>query len=103
MEAFGRKKKAFLDKKKAHYTPEPVYSGYEVKVPEGDKRAASYEIIKNRGMYVCMYVCICMYVCMCVCMYVYVCICMCLLSPYTHTHTLSLSLLSSYISYTHLL
>jgi len=50
MEAFGRKKKAYLAKKAAHYTAEPTYAGYEVKVAKGDKRAASYEIIKNRGL-----------------------------------------------------
>lgn len=44
------KKKEFLSKKKEHYTPAPRYGGYEEAVGEGNKRAASYEMIKNKGL-----------------------------------------------------
>ena len=49
---FVSKKKDFLQKKKEHYTAEPRYGGYEesVDAEKGEKRAASYEIIKNRGL-----------------------------------------------------
>lgn len=47
---FVSKKKTFLDKKKEHYTAEPRFGGYEENVEDGQKRAASYEIIKNRGL-----------------------------------------------------
>lgn len=50
LESFSRKKKAFLQKKKEHYTPAPRFGGYEENVQEGSKRAASYEIIKNKGL-----------------------------------------------------
>lgn len=47
---FIDKKKEFLAKKKEHYTAEARYGGMEEKVHEGDKRAISYEIMKNRGL-----------------------------------------------------
>lgn len=51
LEDFSQKKKDFLAKKKAHYTAEPQYGGYEDMIKDGTtKRAASYEIIKNRGL-----------------------------------------------------
>ena len=50
MEDFSTKKKKFLAEKKAHYTAEPQYGGYQESVEDGAKRAASYEIIKNKGL-----------------------------------------------------
>jgi hypothetical protein len=50
LEDFANKKKKFLAEKKAHYTAEPQYAGYQETVTEGGKRAASYEIIKNKGL-----------------------------------------------------
>jgi hypothetical protein len=50
LEDFSTKKKKFLAEKKAHYTAEPQYAGYQETVAEGGKRAASYEIIKNKGL-----------------------------------------------------
>ena len=50
LEDFSHKKKKFLAEKKAHYTAEPQYGGYQESVAEGGKRAASYEIIKNKGL-----------------------------------------------------
>jgi hypothetical protein len=50
VEDFSQKKKEFLAQKKAYYTAEPKYGGYEDSVGSGGKRAASYEIIKNRGL-----------------------------------------------------
>lgn len=47
---FSAKKKAFAAKKKEHYSAEPRYAGRQEVVAEGDKRAASYEIMKNRGL-----------------------------------------------------
>jgi U3 small nucleolar RNA-associated protein 3 len=47
---FVSKKKEFLAKKKEHYTAEPRFGGFEETVDDGRKRAASYEIIKNRGL-----------------------------------------------------
>jgi U3 small nucleolar RNA-associated protein 3 len=49
---FVSKKKDYLSQKKAHYTAEPRYGGFEESVNQekGEKRAASYEIIKNRGL-----------------------------------------------------
>ena len=51
LENFSKKKKDFAAKKKAHYTPAPRYGGLEgEEVDDGRKRAATYEIIKNRGL-----------------------------------------------------
>jgi hypothetical protein len=50
LEDFAQKKKKFLAEKKSHYTAEPRFGGYQEKVGEGAKRAASYEIIKNKGL-----------------------------------------------------
>mmetsp|Transcript_30248 Transcript_30248/g.22477 ORF Transcript_30248/g.22477 Transcript_30248/m.22477 type:complete len:204 (+) Transcript_30248:1-612(+) len=47
---FLEKKSTFQAKKKAHYEPAPRYGGFEETVGEDDKRAASYEIIKNKGL-----------------------------------------------------
>lgn len=47
---FLSKKAKFQEKKKAHYQPEARYGGFEETVDEDDKRAASYEIIKNKGL-----------------------------------------------------
>ncbi|RYG64554.1 hypothetical protein EON64_13750, partial [archaeon] len=49
-EDFVDKKKAFISKKKEHYMPAPRYAGEEHTVEEGEKRGASYGIIKNRGL-----------------------------------------------------
>lgn len=50
LEAFSKRKKEFQSKKKEHYTAEPRYGGIEEVVGEGEKRAASYEIMKNKGL-----------------------------------------------------
>lgn len=51
LEDYSRRKKEFEAEKKSHYTQEPRYGGLEVdEVSDGKKRAASYEIIKNRGL-----------------------------------------------------
>jgi len=51
VEDFSRRKKDFEAKKKSHYSAEPRYGGLdEGDIDEGKKRAASYEIIKNRGL-----------------------------------------------------
>lgn len=50
LEAFTKKKREFLAKKQEHYTAEPKYGGYEESISEGDKRAATYEMITNRGL-----------------------------------------------------
>jgi U3 small nucleolar RNA-associated protein 3 len=47
---FLAKKAKFQEKKKAHYQPEARYGGFVESVGEDDKRAASYEIIKNKGL-----------------------------------------------------
>lgn len=47
---FGKKKKEFISEKKKHYKPAPRFGGREAEEVEGDKRAASYEIIKNKGL-----------------------------------------------------
>lgn len=49
-EDFSSKKKQFLAEKKKHYTAEPKYGGFQDAVTSGAKRAASYEIIKNKGL-----------------------------------------------------
>ena len=49
VEEFGKKKKEYLQKKKEHYTVPSRTGGHEDLVT-GDKRAASYEIMKNRGL-----------------------------------------------------
>jgi U3 small nucleolar RNA-associated protein 3 len=50
LEAFAMKKRQFLAQKKDHYQAEPKYGGYEEIIPEGEKRAATYEMITNRGL-----------------------------------------------------
>jgi U3 small nucleolar RNA-associated protein 3 len=50
LEKFAKKKKQFIADKKAHYTPTPRYGGIEEVVEEGERRPASYEIIKNKGL-----------------------------------------------------
>ena len=51
VEDFGRKKKAYESSKASHYAAEPRYGGMEPEeIEEGKKRAASYEMIKNRGL-----------------------------------------------------
>lgn len=47
---FVQKKRAFLDKKADHYRPAPRFGGADQNVEDGDKRAASFEIMKNRGL-----------------------------------------------------
>ena len=47
---FIDKKKEFLAKKKEHYTAEPRFGGVQEEVEDGNKRAISYEILKNRGL-----------------------------------------------------
>ena len=50
IEDFTSAKKKFIASKKLHYTPAPRYGGVEQNVDDGDKRGASYEIIKNKGL-----------------------------------------------------
>lgn len=51
LEDFAQKKRDFLQQKKQdRYTPEARYGGIETTVGDGEKRAVSYEIIKNRGL-----------------------------------------------------
>ncbi len=50
VEEFGQRKKAFLAKKQDHYTAEPRFAGLVEDVAEGQKRAATYEIMKNKGL-----------------------------------------------------
>jgi U3 small nucleolar RNA-associated protein 3 len=50
LEDFGSKKKAYLAKKSEHYTAEPRYGGATESVEDGQKRAATYEIMKNKGL-----------------------------------------------------
>lgn len=51
LQAFAKKKREYLSKKKAHYTAEAQYGGnLEVELGEGDKRAATYEMMTNRGL-----------------------------------------------------
>lgn len=51
VEDFSRRKKDFEAKKKSHYSAEPRFGGLgDGEVDDGKKRAASYEIIKNRGL-----------------------------------------------------
>ena len=48
---YSSRKKQYELEKKSHYTQEPRYGGLEPEdVSDGKKRAASYEIIKNRGL-----------------------------------------------------
>jgi len=49
VEAFGKKKKEYVQQKKEHYTVPSRTGGHEDLV-SGDKRAASYEIMTNRGL-----------------------------------------------------
>jgi hypothetical protein len=50
LEEFSRKKKDFANKKKEHYAGEVRYGGAVENVPESGKRAATYEIMKNKGL-----------------------------------------------------
>ena len=50
VDAFARRKKEYLLKKKEHYEPEKRFGGREDALPVSGKRAASYEIMKNRGL-----------------------------------------------------
>ncbi|CAE7561020.1 Utp3, partial [Symbiodinium microadriaticum] len=50
METFARKKKEFAKKKVEHYTAPARIGGREEVVADGAKRAASYEIMSNRGL-----------------------------------------------------
>ena len=50
LESFTAAKKKFIATKKLHYTPAPRYGGIEQSVGDGEKRGASYEIIKNKGL-----------------------------------------------------
>ena len=50
METFARKKKEFVQKKTEHYTAPVRVGGREELVKDGAKRAASYEIMSNRGL-----------------------------------------------------
>lgn len=49
---FMEKKKDYKEKKKEHYTKEARYGGYEeeIDLDKDEKRGATYEIIKNRGL-----------------------------------------------------
>lgn len=47
---FVSKKQEYQQAKDEHYKPAPRFGGFEENVDEGKKRAASYEIIKNRGL-----------------------------------------------------
>lgn len=47
---YSNKKKQFQSTKQAQYAAEPRYGGFEESVGDGDKRAASYEIVKNKGL-----------------------------------------------------
>ena len=49
VEAFGKKKKEYVQQKKEHYTVPSRTGGHE-DVVSGEKRAASYEIMTNRGL-----------------------------------------------------
>ena len=49
VEAFGKKKKEYVKQKKEHYTVPSRTGGHDDTVA-GDKRAASYEIMTNRGL-----------------------------------------------------
>jgi hypothetical protein len=50
LEDFAKKKRAFAAKKKEHYAAEERYGGLIENVPESGKRAATYEIMKNKGL-----------------------------------------------------
>ena len=50
LEEFSKKKRDFAAKKKEHYAPEARYGGLIETVPESGKRAATYEIMKNKGL-----------------------------------------------------
>ena len=50
VERFSKTKKDFIAKKTDHYTPAPRFGGYEEIISEGKKRAATYEMIKNKGL-----------------------------------------------------
>jgi hypothetical protein len=50
LEEFSKKKRDFAAKKKEHYAPEARYGGLLETVPESGKRAATYEIMKNKGL-----------------------------------------------------
>ena len=50
LEEFSKKKKEFAMKKKEHYAGEVRYGGAIESVPDSGKRAATYEIMKNKGL-----------------------------------------------------
>ena len=52
LESFSRKKKKFISDKKEHYKPEARFGGAEdvTRLGTDGKRAASYEIMKNKGL-----------------------------------------------------
>lgn len=50
LEAFSKKKKEFQSLKAEHYSAAPKFGGIEESVEGGAKRAASYEIMKNKGL-----------------------------------------------------
>ena len=47
---FSANKKAFQARKDEHYKPAPRFGGYEEEVTTGAKRAATYEMMKNKGL-----------------------------------------------------
>lgn len=47
---FAKKKRELANKKKEHYAGEVRYGGLLETVPESGKRAATYEIMKNKGL-----------------------------------------------------
>lgn len=50
LENFSKKKKEFIQKKKEHYSAPARTGGREEVVESGSKRAATYEIMANRGL-----------------------------------------------------
>lgn len=50
LEDFAKKKRELANKKKEHYAGEVRYGGLLETVPESGKRAATYEIMKNKGL-----------------------------------------------------
>lgn len=52
LESFSKKKREYVEEKGAHHNAHKVarYGGYDGTVEEGEKRKASYQILKNRGL-----------------------------------------------------